>query len=308
MNRAILLVDIEESGKCRINEEAISMLRGLPSPISVISVAGLYRTGKSFLLNRFLGLQDAFEIGPSVNPCTKGLWIWGEPTILPNGGSSILIDTEGLGSFERDSTTDMHIFTLAVLLSSVFIYNSMGNIDEQALEALSLVCKLTEHIQVKEFGENADQYSLYFPKFIWALRDFTLDIGSFAGAPREYLEDCLRPIHPESSQDLKQKNEIRRGITSYFRDRECYTFIRPVSDERQLRNINTLPYEDLRPQFRTQMESFIKPLFYSPKYKVIDGSQLNGMMFVELLEQYVSAINKNTVPTISTAWERVVDS
>ena len=56
------------------------------------------------------------------------------------------------------------------------------------------------------------------------------------------------------------------------------------------------------------MEAFIKPLFYAPKYKVIDGSMLNGAMFVELLEQYVSAINKNTVPTISTAWERVVDS
>jgi hypothetical protein len=87
---------------------------------------------------------------------------------------------------------------------------------------------------------------MYFPKFIWALRDFTLDIGSFPGAAREYLESSLRPILPETSSDLKAKNEIRRGITAYFRERECYTFIRPVSDEAQLRNINNLPYSDLR--------------------------------------------------------------
>ena len=43
----------------------------------------------------------------------------------------------------------MHIFTLSILLSSSFVYNSMGNIDEQALESLSLVVNLTKHIHVK---------------------------------------------------------------------------------------------------------------------------------------------------------------
>jgi hypothetical protein len=55
------------------------------------------------------------------------------------------------------------------------------------------------------------------------------------------------------------------------------------------------------------MEAFIDPLITHPKYKVIDGSHLSGGMFMELLDQYVNAINKNAVPTISTAWERVVD-
>jgi len=37
----------------------------------------MYRTGKSFLLNRvLLNRQDGFGIGPTVNPWTKGLWIW----------------------------------------------------------------------------------------------------------------------------------------------------------------------------------------------------------------------------------------
>jgi hypothetical protein len=35
------------------------------------------RTGKSFLMNRILLEQsDGFTVGPTVNPCTKGLWLW----------------------------------------------------------------------------------------------------------------------------------------------------------------------------------------------------------------------------------------
>ena len=40
----------------------------------------MYRTGKSYLLNRvILNRQRGFGVGPTVNPCTKGIWIWGTP-------------------------------------------------------------------------------------------------------------------------------------------------------------------------------------------------------------------------------------
>lgn len=54
----------------------------------------------------------------------------------------IIIDTEGLGSLEEGENTDIKIFLMAILLSSYLIYNSVGNIDEKALENLSLVINL----------------------------------------------------------------------------------------------------------------------------------------------------------------------
>ena len=55
-----------------INEDTLTFLRELNEPIGVISVAGMYRTGKSYLLNRVLLNQSrGFDVGPTINACTK---------------------------------------------------------------------------------------------------------------------------------------------------------------------------------------------------------------------------------------------
>ena len=57
-----------------VSEEAKTLLRGVKERIGVIAVAGKYRTGKSFLLNRILldkKDDSGFGVGPTINPCTK---------------------------------------------------------------------------------------------------------------------------------------------------------------------------------------------------------------------------------------------
>lgn len=58
-----------------ISEEAKQMFKNLEGQFGVVSVAGMYRTGKSYLLNKVLldrkKDEDGFGVGPSVNPCTK---------------------------------------------------------------------------------------------------------------------------------------------------------------------------------------------------------------------------------------------
>jgi hypothetical protein len=60
-------------------------------------------------------------------PCTKGIWVWGTPIPgkSPEGKpmNILVIDTEGIGALDEDSNHDTKIFSLAVLLSSLFIYN-----------------------------------------------------------------------------------------------------------------------------------------------------------------------------------------
>ncbi len=116
-----------------------------------------------------------------MSACTKGLWLWGKPVKVSEDLHVLLIDTEGLNSCERgDQTVDMVIFTLGVLLSSYFIYNSMTAIDENALESLSLVANLSKHVHVTAkpsvLAEDFHQYSSHFPFFMWTIRDFSLQL------------------------------------------------------------------------------------------------------------------------------------
>ena len=116
----------------RVNEEALEVLRKISGPISVVSVVGLYRTGKSFLVNRIVGRQKGFQVGPTINACTKGIWIWSEPIPVTNARGEkvnlIVLDTEGIGGTRATVEYDTRIFSLAVLLCSTLVYNSLGSI------------------------------------------------------------------------------------------------------------------------------------------------------------------------------------
>jgi len=302
------LIRIDDDGKCHLQENATSILNQINGRLAVVGIAGLYRTGKSFLLNRLLGLQDGFDVGPTVNPCTKGLWIWGQPVQLAADYHCILVDTEGLGSTQRTASCDMQIFSLCILLSSYFIYNSMGAIDEQAIDDLHLVLHLAKNIHVKTKKgmdtEKASELSSYFPSFLWVLRDFHLKLADEKGnsiTEREYLEQALR-----SQSNQEDKNKLREVIKDLFRERECLTVVRPVTEEADLRNIQKMPYESLRPQFRTQVEAFVKKVYSSLKPKKIDNALVTGQMFTSLASEYCKAINASAVPTIHSAWTSVV--
>lgn len=166
-----------------VSEEARTFLKGIKEKVAVIAVAGKYRTGKSFLLNRVILNKRAsgFGVGPTINPCTKGLWVWSECLETMHNGEKmriLVVDSEGIGAFDEDVNHDTKIFLLALLLCSTFIFNSMNTIDENAINSLSLIINLSKELQIKKsemLGESdAEDIQKYFPSFLWVVRDFSL--------------------------------------------------------------------------------------------------------------------------------------
>lgn len=319
--QSIALVDFGDDGCFRVNDEAVAILAKVEAPMAVVSVAGLYRTGKSFLLNRVI-LQNhgssgahGFVVGPTTRACTKGIWMWSEPlqAVDVHGRSVnvVVIDTEGIGAPTADATHDTRIFALGLLLSSYFIYNSVGSIDEQALSNMSLVTNLSTQIRGHvDDSELPEKPNLSFPAFLWVVRDFALQLRDGGGrtiGAKEYLEDALKDCDGRAAAS---KNRVRACLREYFPDRDCFTLIRPCTDEAQLQNLDTLPNKQLRPEFLEQAAVLRGKILAEAvrRPNTINECELSGTMLGLLCRSYVAAINEGRVPVIQDAWSYVCDA
>ena len=63
-------------GEFRLLPEALEALKSETRPVTVVTIAGHYRTGKSYLLSRLLGKSDVFSLGNTSDAETKGFWMW----------------------------------------------------------------------------------------------------------------------------------------------------------------------------------------------------------------------------------------
>lgn len=295
----------------------------------------MYRTGKSYLLNRVIinsKKGEGFGVGPTINPCTKGLWMWATPLIgFTSEGERInviVIDTEGIGGLDEDLNHDTQIFSLALLLSSFFVYNSMGSIDENAIQGLGFVTNMTKLIQVKSQECNAAEktecdfqrqdITKFMPKFMWVVRDFSLQLVDDVGqeiSQEDYLERALQEYDIKNTgeksarfvKDQSEKNDIKKHIKQYFMQRDCCTLVRPTVDERNLQCLDTMKIEDLRSEFVEQAFAIRKKILEGITPKQINSCSVDGSMWIEMTQQYIDSMNSGQIPSIESSWTYILN-
>jgi hypothetical protein len=221
----------------------------------------------------------------------------------------LFIDSEGTSSIDRSTKTyDSKIFALVVLISSLFIYNTTANIDEQGISELSLAAHLSNSIACNSSIDKETLISSLAPKFIWALRDFTLEkVHPETGeeiSNNEYLEICLRK--KISGKNSQENNLIRENIVKYFKERECVTLPRPVESEEDLKNLKNLKLEKLKPNFKFEFINLKNKIYKEAKPKKINGKKLTGAALADLILEFVNSINNGAVPNINNAWDHVI--
>ncbi|XP_023576090.1 guanylate-binding protein 6-like isoform X1 [Octodon degus] len=291
-----------------VNKEAIEILEKISQPVVVVAIVGLYRTGKSYLMNRLAGRNCGFQLGSTIQSKTKGIWMWCMPHPINPDHTLVLLDTEGLGDVEKgDPKNDSWIFALAILLSSTFVYNSMGTINHQALEQLHYVTELTELIKAKS-SSNSDgvqdctEFVSFFPDFIWAVRDFNLQLqcnDNFITAD-QYLEKALKLISGMQTKTVAQaSNSTRECIRKFFPKRKCFVFGWPTNNNSLLANIENVREDQLNPKFLEQTKTFCSYVLTHEKSKTLrEGIVVTGNRLGALVESYVKAINSGAVPCL----------
>ena len=298
-----------------LNEKALNILRTIKEDLIIVSIVGKARTGKSYLMNLLLNNSNSkypgngFEISSKLNSCTRGIWLWDTPRQKPNSSSKIIfIDSEGTNSVDLSTKIyDSKIFALIVLISSLFIYNTNGNIDEKSINDLALTAHLSNIVATNTI-ENKDLIiNELAPKFVWVLRDFSLDkIDPETGEEinsNEYLELCLRN---KNSKNSMENNLIRENIIKYFKERECITLPRPVDEESDLHKLNEIPFCKLKPNFREEFLNLKKIIYEKAKIKKIGNKKINGLILVELLVSFINSLNSKIIPNINSAIDNII--
>ncbi|KAJ8281454.1 hypothetical protein GJAV_G00067890 [Gymnothorax javanicus] len=307
MNKPVCLIENTSAGELRVSQEALDILSSIRQPVVVVSIVGLYRTGKSYLMNRLAGKNTGFSLGSTVQSETKGIWMWCVPHPCRPDQTLVLLDTEGLGDVEKgDPKNDTWIFSLAVLLSSTLVYNSIGTINNEAVMSLHYVTELTEHVKVKttreKESETSSDYVRFFPAFVWAVRDFTLDltINGETTTADQYLENSLK-LKSGGSRAVTLSNDARECIRNYFPERKCFVFDQPVSKDK-LRLLDLLPDSEVDPQFVEQTSAFCCYIFNCSKEKTIKGGiTVTGSLLGNLAVTYVNAIRSGKIPCLENA-------
>ena len=316
--KAIPFVTFED-GKFIISEESKKLLsQKCNDNLGIISLVGKYRTGKSFLLNRvILNRKESigFSVGPTFKPCTKGIWIWSDPLMINNVHCAqpfpcYLIDTEGLGAYDEEVNHDSKIFLIAVLISSLFVYNSFGAIDENQINDLSFVLNLSKTIKIKSVSieDNEEELAKYFPTLLWLLRDFSLKLEDKNGnviTEKQYLENALEEISGMSTT-IEEKNRVRALIRAYFPERDCFVMVRPIEKENDLQNLQNLPDNQFRREFLEQSKIFRNKVMKKTKPKRFRNKILTGSMLVELVQSILDSINSGAIPVIENSWKYIM--
>ncbi|XP_061452437.1 guanylate-binding protein 1-like [Rhineura floridana] len=296
--------------KLVVCEEALQVLSKIRQPVVVVAVVGLYRTGKSYLMNKLAGKNSGFPLGSTVQSKTKGIWMWCVPYPDRPGHTLVLLDTEGLGDVEKgDTQNDTWIFALAVLLSSTLVYNSFGAIDQQAMDQLHYVTELTESIKAKSsHGDNTGrledsaEFVRFFPTFVWALRDFTLqlEMNGHSITEDEYLENALR-LQKGDSYEIQLFNLPRKCIRFFFPTRKCFIFDRPTN-RKNLPHLESMKESELEPDFVEQATQFCRYIYWTSKEKTIPGGHIvTGHLLASLAKTYVDTIHSGEVPCMENA-------
>uniref|UniRef100_A0A672T9F3 Guanylate-binding protein 1-like n=1 Tax=Sinocyclocheilus grahami TaxID=75366 RepID=A0A672T9F3_SINGR len=307
MYAPVCLIENDENGKLHMKKEAKAILDGINEPVVVVSVVGLYRTGKSYLMNRLAGQQSGFALGSTIESKTKGIWMWCVRHPNKKGHTLVLLDTEGLGDVAKgDSKNDGWIFCLAVLLSSTLVYNSRGTIDNTALEKLHYVAELAENIKIRSTeaeDEEDSEFVMFFPSFTWVVRDFTLDleIDGKKVTDDDYLEFALN-LKKGVGRKISDYNLPRECIKRYFPSRKCFVFPFPVTSQEDMTRLEILQDQDLAQRFLEVTGNFCDHMLVNSAVKRLKGGHIvTGQLLGRLVEIYVDTINSGEVPCLDNA-------
>lgn len=287
--------------------------------VAVISLAGDFRKGKSFMLSFFLrflyNLGSPVWLGSPSEPLrgfkwrggcdrhTTGILIWSEVFLVktPEHGelAVLLMDTQGMHDDQSTVKESAVIFALTTMLSSVLVYNVSQNIQEDDLQYLELFT---------EYGRLAEQHMFGkpFQKLLILVRDWyhIRDAEYGAAGGRKFLEKRLK-VKENQHPQLQQ---LRKHIDSFFTEIGCFLMPHPglkvakgISSDGRLSDIE----EDFKKQLLHLVPSILSPENLIPKE--INEQKVTCQQLIIYMTTYVHMFKGNSLPEPITVFQAMAE-
>ncbi|XP_051531575.1 atlastin-2-like isoform X2 [Myxocyprinus asiaticus] len=307
----IVIAD-EDNHEFNLDEDALEriLLQDHVRDLSVVvvSVAGAFRKGKSFLLDfmlRYMYNQSSdLWLGGDDEPLTGFTWrggcerettgihAWSDVFVVekPDGSkvAVLLLDTQG--AFDSQSTIKdcATLFALSTMTSSVQVYNLSQNVQEDDLQHLQLFT---------EYGRLAmeDIYLKPFQSLMFLIRDWSYPYEHTYGLDggNKFLEKRLQ-VKQNQHEELQN---VRKHIHSCFSNISCFLLPHPGL------KVATNPYFDGRlididDEFKRELVNLV-PLLLSPEnlvVKEIGGSKVTCRDLVQYFKAYMKIYQGEELP------------
>ncbi|XP_035462055.2 atlastin-2-like isoform X1 [Scophthalmus maximus] len=276
--------------------------------VVVVSVAGAFRKGKSFLLDFMLrymhNQQSESWMGGDDEPLTGFTWrggcerettgiqVWSEVFVVdkPDGSkvAVLLVDTQG--AFDSQSTIKdcATVFALSTMTSSIQVYNLTQNIQEDDLQHLQLFT---------EYGRLAMEeiYLKPFQSLMFLIRDWSYpyehDYGLEGG--NNFLVKRLQ-VKQHQHEELQN---VRKHIHSCFSSIGCFLLPHPGL------KVATNPYfdgrlRDIDDDFKRELVKLV-PLLLAPDRlveKEIGGNKVTCRDLLEYFKAYIKIYQGEELP------------
>ncbi|XP_041739620.1 atlastin-2 isoform X1 [Coregonus clupeaformis] len=279
--------------------------------VVVVSVAGAFRKGKSFLLDFMLRYmlnqqqeQSDSWVGGDDEPLTgfswrggceretTGIQVWSQVFVVnkPDGSkvAVLLVDTQG--AFDSQSTIKdcATVFALSTMTSSVQVYNLSQNIQEDDLQHLQLFT---------EYGRLAleEIYLKPFQSLMFLIRDWSYPYEHNYGLEGGncFLEKRLQ-VKQNQHEELQT---VRKHIHSCFSNIGCFLLPHPGL------KVATNPMfdgrlKDIDGDFKEALGNLV-PLLLAPENlveKEIGGAKVTCRDLVEYFKAYIKIYQGEELP------------
>ena len=292
--------------------------------VSVVSIAGGFRTGKSFLLNfllRYLTnkgyeenqdwLKDTkiplkgFSWKGGDERDTTGILMWSKPFIVTISESKdiavLLMDTQGAFDPKSSFNDCVKIFGLSIMTSSTQVFNIMHNLQ---VDNLKILQTFTEYGRMA-IEEEKDE--IPFQKLMFLIRDWQFWSREHGPKGGDQLLNKIFETNDEQSPNEQLKNVIE-DIRSCFNNLSCFLMPYPGQNVTSKKDFDGR-VSSINSRFLAQLKILV-PLLVLPSnlvVKKICGSEVTGSKLLDYFIKYIEKVDNHKADWLKPVFEANVE-